>query len=187
MNNAIGDEDIIVLFHSREREQEAFRLLVDKYKERLYWHIRKMVLSHEDADDILQNVFVKVWQGLREFRYEAKLFTWMYRIATNEALNFLSEKRRKVYGNTDEINTYLENTLQSDSYFSGDEIQRELQRAILTLSDRQRLIFNMKYFEDMSYEDMAGILDVAVGTLKATYHNAVKKIEENLKIVDTLN
>lgn len=183
----IEDEQIIVLFHSSGQEEHAFRLLVDKYKERLYWHIRKIVLSHEDTDDILQNVFVKIWQGLKEFRYEAKLYTWMYRIATNEALNFLNEKRRKVFGNSDAIDAYLENSLESYSCFCGDEIQRELQRAILTLSDRQRIIFNMKYFDDLSYEDMAEILNVAVGTLKATYHNAVKKIEENLKIVDTFN
>ena len=145
----IEDDEIIRLFHERKREQEAFRLLVNKYKERLYWHIRKIV--------------------------------------TNESLNFLNEKSRKVYGNSDEISVYLENTLESDTYFSGDKIQKELQRAILTLSERQRLIFNMKYFDDMPYEDMADVLGVAVGTLKATYHNAVKKIEENLKIVDTLN
>lgn len=124
---------------------------------------------------------------MKEFRYEAKLYTWMYRITTNEALNFLAEKKRKVFGNADEITEYLENTLESDPYFSGDKIQLELQKAILTLTERQRLVFNMKYFDDMSYEDIADILEVAVGTLKATYHNAVKKIEENLKIVDTLN
>lgn len=184
---AIGDEDIIVLFHQGHQEQEAFRMLVGRYKERLYWHIRKIVISHEDTDDILQNVFVKVWQGLKEFRYESKLFTWMYRIATNEALNFLSEKRRKVFGNMDEISGFLENTLESDVHFSGDEIQKELQKAILGLSDRQRVVFNMKYFDDMPYEEIARILDVAVGTLKATYHHAVKKIEASLKIVDTLN
>lgn len=183
----MGDEEIIILFHKEYREQEAFRLLADKYKERLYWHIRKIVISHEDTDDILQNVFVKIWQGLKEFRYESKLYTWMYRIATNEALNFLSEKRRKVFGNSDEIPGFLENTLESDVYFSGDEIQKELQKAILRLSDRQRMVFNMKYFDDMSYEEIAEVLDVAVGTLKATYHNAVKKIEACLKIVDTLN
>ena len=163
----IEDDEIIRLFHERKREQEAFRLLVNKYKERLYWHIRKIVINHDDTDDLLQNVFVKIWQGLQEFRNDSKLYTWMYRIATNESLNFLNEK--------------------SDTYFSGDKIQKELQRAILTLSERQRLIFNMKYFDDMPYEDMADVLGVAVGTLKATYHNAVKKIEENLKIVDTLN
>lgn len=181
------DEYIITLFHAKKEEQQAFRLLVNKYKERLYWHIRKILISHEDTDDVLQNVFVKIWQGLKEFRYEAKLFTWMYRIATNEALNFLSEKRRKVYGNMDEISAFLENTLESDGYFSGDEIQKELQKAILTLTDRQRVIFNMKYFDDLSYEDISQILGTAVGTLKATYHNAVKKIEASLKIVDTLN
>ena len=183
----IEDDEIIRLFHERKREQEAFRLLVNKYKERLYWHIRKIVINHDDTDDLLQNVFVKIWQGLQEFRNDSKLYTWMYRIATNESLNFLNEKSRKVYGNSDEISVYLENTLESDTYFSGDKIQKELQRAILTLSERQRLIFNMKYFDDKPYEDMADVLGVAVGTLKATYHNAVKKIEENLKIVDSLN
>lgn len=182
-----NDEEIIVQFHTPGKEEGAFRILVDKYKERLYWHVRKIVLNHEDSDDILQNTFIKIWQGLKEFRYEAKLYTWMYRIATNEALNFLAEKKRKVFGNADEITEYLENTLESDPYFSGDKIQLELQKAILTLSERQRLVFNMKYFDDMSYDDIANILEVAVGTLKATYHNAVKKIEENLKIVDTLN
>ncbi|MEG0795906.1 MAG: RNA polymerase sigma factor [Odoribacter sp.] len=180
------DDHIIKLFHQGKQE-EAFRILVDKYKEHLYWHIRKIVISHEDSDDVLQNTFVKIWQGLKDFRYEAKLYTWMYRIATNEVLNFLSEKRRKVSGNTDEISRFLEETLECDPYFSGDEIQKELQKAILTLSDRQRVIFNMKYFDNMPYEDIAQILDVAVGTLKATYHNAVKKIESSLKIIDTLN
>lgn len=183
----LDDEYIIHLFQREEREEHAFRLLVNKYRERLYWHIRKIVLSHEDTDDILQNVFVKIWQSLKEFRFESKLYTWMYRIATNEALNFLSEKRRKVYGNSGEISGFLENTLESDPFFCGDDIQKELQKAILTLSDRQRVVFNMKYFDDMPYEDIAQVLEVAVGTLKATYHNAVKKIEASLKIVDTLN
>ena len=178
------DKEIIELFHLKNKKEEAFRLLVDEYKEKLYWHIRKIVLSHEDCNDILQNVFVKVWQGLKEFRYEAKLYTWMYRLATNEAINFLNEKRRKVFGNSSEITDVLENTLESDPWFCGDEIQAELQRAILKLTDRQRLIFNMKYFDDMTYEDIAEVLDVAVGTLKATYHNAVKKIEESMRIAD---
>lgn len=181
-----ADEDIRELFCA-DRREEAFRLLVDRYKERLYWHVRKLLVSHEDTDDVLQNVFLKVWQSLAEFRFDSRLYTWMFRIATNEALNFLNEKRRKVYGYTEEISAFLENTLESDPFFSGDDIQRELQKAILTLSDRQRVVFNMKYFDDMSYEDMAQILDVAVGTLKATYHNAVKRIEANLKIMDTLN
>ena len=122
----IEDDEIIRLFHERKREQEAFRLLVNKYKERLYWHIRKIVINHDDTDDLLQNVFVKIWQGLQEFRNDSKLYTWMYRIATNESLNFLNEKSRKVYGNSDEISVYLENTLESDTYFSGDKIQKEM-------------------------------------------------------------
>ena len=181
----LADNEIIELFHLKNKKEEAFRLLVDKYKEKLYWHIRKIVLSHEDSNDILQNTFVKIWQGLKEFRYESGLYTWMYRIATNESINFLNEKKRKVYGNSGEITEALENILESDVYFSGDEIQKELQKAVLKLTDRQRLIFNMKYFDDMPYEDIAAILDVAVGTLKATYHNAVKKIEENMRIIDS--
>lgn len=182
---SMEDNEIIELFHLKNKKEEAFRSLVDKYKEKLYWHIRKMVLNHEDTNDILQNTFVKIWQGLKEFRYESGLYTWMYRIATNESINFLNEKKRKVYGNSGEITEALENMLESDVYFSGDEIQKELQKAILKLTDRQRLIFNMKYFDDMPYEDIAAILEVAVGTLKATYHNAVKKIEENMRIIDS--
>ena len=184
--NLINDQYIIELFHVKKQEEHAFRLLMKAYREKLYWHIRKIVLNHEDTDDVLQNTFLKIWTGLKEFRYEAKLYTWMYRIATNEAINFLNEKKRKVYGNSGEITEYLENTLESDSWFSGDAIQKELQKAVLRLSERQRLIFNMKYFDDMTYDDIAEILDVAVGTLKATYHNAVKKIEETLKITDIL-
>lgn len=178
------EQEIIELFHRQGKREEAFRILVCQYKERIYWHIRKIVLNHDDTDDVLQNTFVKVWQGLTEFRYESKLFTWIYRIATNEAINFLNEKKRKVYGNSDEMTEMLENMLESDVYFDGDAIQKELQRAILKLTEKQRLIFNMKYFDEMSYEDIAEVLKVAVGTLKATYHNAVKKIEDYLKIAD---
>ncbi|MDR1755739.1 MAG: sigma-70 family RNA polymerase sigma factor [Culturomica sp.] len=181
-----GDKEIIELFHVQGKKENAFRLLVNRYSEKLYWHIRKIVLNHEDSNDILQNVFLKVWQGLAEFRYEAKLYTWMYRIATNESLNFLDEKKRKVHGYAVEITEMLENTLESDLYFSGDRIQLELQKSVLRLTERQRLIFNMKYFDDMTYEEIAEVLDVAVGTLKATYHNAVKKIEENMRLMDSL-
>lgn len=184
--NEMDDDEIVRLFHSNGGEERAFRILVEKYNRRLYWHIRKIVLSHEDSDDILQNTFVKVWRGLKEFRNESKLFTWMYRVATNEAINFLSEKQRRPCGNTMEITPLLENRLESDVFFCGDSIQKELQRAVLGLPERQRLVFNMKYFDDMKYEDMAEILGVAVGTLKATYHNAVKKIENCLRIADAL-
>lgn len=185
--NEMEDSEIVRLFHSGKGEERAFRILVEKYSQRLYWHIRKIVISHEDSDDVLQETFVKIWQGLKEFRQESKLFTWMYRVATNEAINFLAEKNRRPYGNSQEITTMLENQLESDIFFSGDDIQKELQRAVLRLPERQRMVFNMKYFDGMKYEDMAEILNVTVGTLKATYHNAVKKIEECMRIADTLS
>jgi RNA polymerase sigma-70 factor (ECF subfamily) len=184
---ATDDQHIIqLLLAGGKDEQKAFRLLVSTYSERLYWHVRKIVIGHEDADDVLQNTFIKVWRGIHEFRHEARLYTWMYRVATNEALNFLQEKRRAVHGNSEEISVILENQLEGDSYFSGDEIQRELQKAVLKLTERQRLVFNMKYFDDMKYEEIAGVLGVAVGTLKATYHAAVKKVEECLRLSDTI-
>jgi RNA polymerase sigma-70 factor (ECF subfamily) len=184
----IDDQHIIRLLLSGvgKDEQEAFRLLVAKYSERLYWHVRKIVIGHEDADDVLQNTYIKVWKGIREFRHESRLYTWMYRVATNEALNFLQERRRGVHGNSEEISGALENQLEGDPYFSGDEIQRELQKAVLKLPERQRLVFNMKYFDDMKYEEIAGVLGVAVGTLKATYHAAVKKVEESLRLSDVI-
>lgn len=182
--NKTEDQYILVLFHEHNEPQQAFRLLVDQYREPLYWHIRKIVIAHDDTHDVLQNVFIKVWQGLQNYRYDAALYTWLYRIATNESLNFLAEKARRTYGYSEAVTNMLEEKLQADIYFDGDEIQRELQRAILRLSERQRLIFNMRYFDEIKYEDMAQILDCAVGTLKATYHTAVKKIEEYLKLVE---
>jgi len=183
--NEISDGEIILLFKSDK--QKSFSLLVNRYKERLYWHIRKILLSHEDTDDVLQNVFLKVWTSLKDFNSNSKLYTWLYRIATNEALNLIAERKRKVFGNSIEISNLLEANLESDVYYDGDAIQTELQKAILKLSEKQRLVFNMKYFDNMKYNDMAEILNLSVGTLKATYHNAVKKIEETLKLVDIIN
>ena len=182
----MDDKEILALFRSPKGEDRAFRLLVEKYGERLYWHVRKIVLCHEDADDVLQNALVKVWQGLRGFREESRLFTWMYRVATNEALNFLEERRRGPLGRAEEITPMLENRLESDVFFDGDEIERELQRAVLRLPERQWLVFNMKYFDGMKYEDMSEVLGVTVGGLKATYHNAVKRIEAMLRVSDAL-
>ena len=177
------NENKIRQIYKSNREQ-GFRLLVEYFQEPIYYYIRRLVVLHEDAEDVLQEVFIQIYRHWDQFRNESSLSTWSYRIATNEAINFLNEKRRKVFGNSSEITDVLENTLESDPWFCGDEIQAELQRAILKLTDRQRLIFNMKYFDDMTYEDIAEVLDVAVGTLKATYHNAVKKIEESMRIAD---
>ncbi|MDD4630916.1 RNA polymerase sigma factor [Proteiniphilum sp. UBA5510] len=160
--------------------RKGFARLVSEYSERLYWQIRKMVLSHDDANDILQDVFIKAWTNLENFRGESKLTTWLYRIAINESITFLNKKRIQNNISIDDDNIFLLNTIESDEYFDGDEAQKLLQKAILTLPDKQRLVFQMKYFEEMKYEDMSEILGTSVGALKASYHHAVKKIEKIL-------
>ncbi|MCK4853014.1 MAG: sigma-70 family RNA polymerase sigma factor [Bacteroidales bacterium] len=172
------DKELIQQF--RENRNYAFNLIVRKYQERLYWHIRKLVISHDDADDVLQNTFIKAFQGLEKFREDASLFTWLYRIATNESLTFLKKQRSWFYLPLGDYQQQLERTLESDTYFNGDEIQMKLQKAIIRLPEKQRLVFNMKYFEEMKYEDMSAILGTSVGALKASYHHAIKKIEHYL-------
>lgn len=178
----ITDQQIIDKLKTESTRQEAFRLLVKNYKERLYWHIRKIVLNHDDADDILQNTFIKVWRNIDSFRAESGLYTWLYRIATNESLTFLSQKKKKSFtGSDEEINNYLLENIQADPYFNGSEIQQKLQEAIARLPEKQRLVFNMRYFDDIKYQDMEQILETSAGALKASYHHAVKKIEEYFK------
>lgn len=156
----------------------AFQRLVQLYQERLYWHIRKIVLNHDDTDDVLQNTFVKAWKGVSRFREESSLYTWLYRIATNESITFLNSKKRRSFLPLNDVSEILMENLTSDPWFEGDEIQMRLQQAILRLPKKQRIVFNMKYFDEMKYEDMSKILDTSVGALKASYHHAVKKIEE---------
>jgi len=169
------------MFKESDYRNFAFKQILRKYQERLYWHIRKIVISHEDSDDILQNTFIKVWRGLDQFREDSKLYTWLYRIATNESLTFLKQKKKRQYIPFMDVEHQLMNVLESDEYFSGDQIQLKLQKAIITLPEKQRLVFNMKYFDEMKYEDMSRILDTSVGALKASFHHAVKKIEKYLK------
>ncbi len=175
------DLEIIEQFRNEATRNYAFNLLVREYQKRLYWHIRKIIINHDDTDDVLQNVFIKVWRNLENFKEESQLFTWMYRIATNESINFLNQKKRRAGIPLDDVSAFLANNLESDSYYKGDEIQTKLQKAILTLPDKQRIVFNMKYFDEMKYEEMSGILETSVGALKASYHHAVKKIENYLK------
>jgi len=158
--------------------QVDFNEIVSSYKKRLYWHIRKLVIRHDDADDVLQNTFIKVWQNLDSFEGKSSLFTWLYRIATNEALNFMDSRKRKAAEAYDDYEQYLSDTLLTDNHFTGDEIQLKLQQAILTLPQKQRIVFNMKYFDELKYEEISEILGTSVGALKASYHHAVKKIEE---------
>ena len=178
------DQQLLTDLKDEKKKQQAFRILVDKYKERLYWHIRKIVLNHEDADDILQETFIKVWKNISSFRADSGLYTWLYRIATNESLSFLSQKKRKFSDNSEEINDYLIENLKADPYFSGDDIQLKLQKAIAQLPEKQRLVFNMRYFDEVKYKDMEKILGTSEGALKASFHHAMKKIEIFLKTED---
>ena len=172
------DKELIALFREKDQEKQAFNLIVLKYQERLYWHIRKIVIIHEDADDVIQNTFIKAWKNLKKFKEKAQLYTWLYRIATNEAFSFIKQKKKNSIVPYDEYENYLSNTLESDEYFNGDEIQLKLQKAILSLPEKQRVVFNMKYFDEVKYNDMSEILGTSVGALKASYHHAVKKIEK---------
>ncbi len=159
-------------------------MLVRKYQERIYWHVRKMVIDHDDADDIVQEVFVKVWKNIGKFREDSSLFTWVYRIATNECLNFLKKKRNKFFLPIHNLGEELIGKINESSNISGDDIQLKLQKALVKLPDKQRLVFNMKYFEEMKFEQISKITGTTVGALKASYHLAVKKIEEKIKAED---
>jgi len=170
------DREIIKGAKTPGLEEIAFNQLVQKYQERLYWHIRKIVISHDDADDVLQNTMIKIWNSLSDFRSESGLFTWLYRIATNESLSFLKLKKKKSFAPWVDVEQRMSDGLEADPWFNGDEIQLKLQQAILKLPEKQRIVFNMKYFEEMKYEKMSEILGTSVGALKASYHHAVKKI-----------
>ncbi|CAM4249147.1 RNA polymerase sigma factor [Flavobacterium terrigena] len=159
----------------------AFKQLVQQYQKPLYFHIRNIVLNHDDTDDVLQNTFIKVFSNLKNFKGESKLYSWIYRIATNESLTFIEQRARKQGISNEEVQQKAIMNLESDVYFEGDEIQLKLQKAIAILPEKQQLVFKMKYFQEMKYENMSEILDTSVGALKANYHHAVKKIEEYLK------
>ncbi|MEM6700080.1 MAG: RNA polymerase sigma factor [Bacteroidota bacterium] len=175
------DEQILSFCHQRTQIERGFRLLMSKYQERLYWHVRRLVTEHEDANDVIQNVFVKVYRSIGNFEGKSKLYTWLYRIATNEAITFLNKKKRRQTSSIDEEETDLANRLEADHYFDGNAAQLRLQQALVTLPTKQRLVFNMRYFDEMSYKDISASLNTSVGALKASYHHAVKKVEAFLK------
>ncbi|MDI1356387.1 MAG: RNA polymerase sigma factor [bacterium] len=176
----LEDDVILELFRDETTRNSALERLISKYQQRLYWHIRKIVISHDDSDDVLQNTFIKIWKGLENFKGESQLYTWIYRIATNEALGLLRQKQRNQTTSIHPIEYELSKNLESDAYFTGDEIQLKLQQAILTLPEKQRLVFNMRYYDETPYEEMSQILETSVGALKASYHIAAKKIENFL-------
>lgn len=175
------DKDIIEKILNPDTKNYGFNILMEMYKDKVYWIIRRMVIDHDESNDISQEVFVKVWKNISKFKGDSKLYTWIFRIATNEALTYLRKKKRRFFIPIIDVEDELASSLESDAYYSGDEIQMRLQKAILSLPEKQRLVFNMKYFEEMKYKDMSEVLDISVGGLKAQYHHAVKKIENFLK------
>lgn len=177
----IAKESLVHQLKQTDTQSKAFEVLIDTYKERLYWHIRRIVLDHDDADDVLQNTFIKVFRNIEGFKADSKLYSWIYRIATNEALSFLKTKSRKLGVDNVELHERMANNLQADVYFEGSEIQLKLQQAIATLPEKQKLVFNMKYFDELKYQEISDILGTSVGGLKASYHLAIKKLEVFLK------
>lgn len=176
------EKDFILKLLDSKTQNTAFQELVKQYQKPLYHHIRNIVLNHDDADDVLQNTFIKVFQNLAKFKGESKLFSWIYRIATNEAITFLTNNARKYNTTSQELQSTIIDNLQADVYFEGSEIEMKLQKAIVILPEKQQLIFKMKYFDELKYEQISDILGTSVGALKASYHIATKKIEEFLKI-----
>jgi RNA polymerase sigma-70 factor (ECF subfamily) len=177
MEITITDKLLLEKFKEKATQQEAFRLLLEKYNRKVYWQVRRIVIDHDDANDVVQNTFIKVWEKLPTFREDSQFYTWLFRIATNEALGFLQKKRSNLNISMEEMQEQLSNQLESSSYFDGNKTERILQQAILTLPEKQRLVFNMKYYENLKYEEMEAILGTSIGALKASYHHAVKKIE----------
>lgn len=178
----IDDLDILSNFRDPDTKEKGFTELVKKYQEKLYWHIRRLVIHHDDADDVLQNTFIKVWKGLENFREDSALYTWLYRIATNESLSFLKQQKKAAGGLQPEGDpTNLENKLRAEDYFDASRLEWKLQIAINQLPEKQKLVFNLRYYDEMPYEEMSKVLDTSVGALKASYHHAAKKVEEYIQ------
>ena len=172
-----SDKELLSQFSISSTKEKGFTSIIQKYQEKLYWHIRRMVIDHADADDILQNVFIKVWKGLENFRDDSQLYTWLYRIATNETLSFLEKQKRNSTLSLSDMENSWENKIKADEHFDSNQLEWKLQLAIRQLPEKQRLVFNLRYFDAMPYEEMSRILDTSEGSLKASYHHAAKKIE----------
>ena len=172
------DLELLQSFKDPATRERAFTGIIKKYQEKLYWHIRRMLVDHEDTNDVLQNMFIKVWKGLENFREDSQLYTWLYRIATNESLTFLSQQKKRSSVSLSDVETGLSNKLKSDSNFDANKLEWKLQLGIQNLPEKQRLVFNLRYYDEMPYEEMSKVLDTSEGALKASYHHAAKKIEE---------
>ena len=180
MSQLPDDNDLVFQFKTDNNREIPFTGIVKKYQERLYWHIRRMVVVHEDADDVLQNVFIKVWKGLEGFRGESQLSTWLYKIATNETYTFLENRKKRMAHSLDDVENDLANKIKADERFDGNKIEWKLELAIQQLPNKQKTVFMLRYYDEMPYEEMSRVLGTSEGALKASYHHAVKKVEDFL-------
>jgi len=172
------DNELLILFRNPETKEKAFPAILTKYQEKLYWHVRRMVIGHDDANDVLQNVFIRVWNGLENFREDSQLYTWLYRIATNETLTFLEQKKKRSSVSLSDVESGLSNKIMADKDFDGNKLDWKLQLGIQQLPEKQRVVFMLRYYDEMPYEEMSRVLDTSAGALKASYHHAAKKIED---------
>jgi RNA polymerase sigma-70 factor (ECF subfamily) len=177
----LDDRELLLQFRQPEMKERAFTAIIKKYQEKLYWHIRRMVVDHDDANDVLQNMLVKVWKSLENFREDSQLYTWLYRIATNESLTFLEQRKKKTTISMTDVENSLSNKIVADKDFDANRLEWKLQLAIQQLPEKQRAVFNLRYYDEMPYEEMSRVLETSEGALKASYHHAVKKIEEFIR------
>ena len=178
MTEHLDDKELLNQFNEPATKETGYTRIIKKYQEKLYWHIRRMVIEHEDANDVLQNMFIKVWKGLDNFREDSQLYTWLYRIATNECLTFLEQQKKRSSVSLSDVESGLSNRLQADKDFDANKLEWKLQVAIQQLPEKQRVVFNLRYYDEMPYEKMSRVLETSEGALKASYHHAVKKIED---------
>ena len=174
----LSDSELLVQFRTPATKESAYTSLVRKYQEKIYWHIRRMVIDHDDANDVLQNVLIRVWNGLGNFREDSQLFTWLYRVATNECLTWLEQQKKKSAVSLNDVESGLSNKIRADRHFDGNKVEWKLQLAIQQLPEKQRIVFGLRYYDEMPYEQMSKVLETSEGALKASYHHAVKKIED---------
>lgn len=177
----LSDSELLVQFRNPVTKEKAYTVIIRKYQEKLYWHIRRMVIEHEDANDVLQNVLIRVWNGLENFREDSQLYTWLYRIATNECLTYLEQQKKRQAVSLSDVETGLSNKIKADRHFDPNRLEWKLQLAIQQLPEKQRIVFGLRYYDEMPYEEMSRVLETSEGALKASYHHAVKKIEDYIK------
>src|SRR4029078_5876910 len=178
MSVTMQDSELLMQFRDPATKEKAYTAIIRKYQERLYWHIRRMVIEHEDANDVLQNVLIRVWNGLENFREDSQLYTWLYRIATNECLTYIEQQKKRSSVSMNDVESGLENKIKGDKYLNANKIEWKLKLAIQQLPEKQRIVFNLRYYDEMPYEEMSRVLETSEGALKASYHHAVKKVED---------